>query len=58
MRILDWGVDRRSTPLPGKVIFAPKGVCPHVHAPLDAHGDAARGKVPGLSVHGNDDEKA
>jgi hypothetical protein len=45
-------------PLPGKVIFAPKGMCPHVHEPLNTHGDAARGKVPRLSVHGNDNEKA
>ena len=22
------------------VVFAPKGICPIVHAPLDAHGDA------------------
>jgi disease resistance protein RPM1 len=45
-------------PLHGKVIFALKGMCPHVHARLDAHGDAARGKVRRLSIHGNDNEKA
>jgi len=43
---------------PEESYFCPYGHVPHVHAPLDADGDAARGKVPGLSVHGNDDEKA
>ena len=27
-------------PILGKVIFALKGICPHVHAPLDAHENA------------------
>ena len=43
---------------PEESYFCPYGHVPHVHAPLDAHGDAAHGKVPRLSVHGNDDEKA